>query len=259
MKLICWNVNGIRAAYKNGLKEFLAVEQPDIFCVQETKAQPDQLEEEQANPDSYTGYFSSAKKKGYSGVASFFKGNFKPASVESGIGLDVFDSEGRFLITELPGGITLYNIYFPSGTTGDHRQDFKYKFLDALTEHLCGLSKAKRDNLIICGDFNICHRDIDIHHPKEATKKQFSGFLPEERAWVDEFVKLGFVDCFRHVNGDQLHKYTWWSFRANSRAKNLGWRIDYFFVSKELAARIKDAQILDSVRGSDHCPITLVL
>jgi len=258
MKLISWNVNGIRSAYRKGLKDFLITEKPDLFCLQEIKAREEDLDDEQKVIDGYDISYFSAKKKGYSGVATFAssKSPFVPKKVQGGIGIEEYDSEGRFLISTHTN-FTLYNIYFPSGTTGDIRQDFKYKFLDDFFDHLASLPKAQKERLIICGDFNICHKDIDIHHPKTAEKRQLSGFLPDERKWMDKFVELGFVDTFRHVHGTKPGNYSWWSFRANSRAKNLGWRIDYIFVSSKLADKITNAAILGKVEGSDHCPVVL--
>ena len=265
VKLVCWNVNGIRSAHGKGLTSYLEKSAPDIICLQETKAHLAQLSAEQASPLGYTGVFVDAEKKGYSGVATLWRTDLKhpnltpeKSAIRFGIGDPTFDREGRFVISDHKKFL-LYNIYFPSGTSGDARQAYKYRFLDAFYNHLAALPKADRDRLVICGDFNICHREIDIHHPKEATKRQLTGFLPEERAWIDRFIQLGFVDCFRLIHGDQTQAYTWWSFRANSRAKNLGWRIDYFFVSTALADKVLGAEIESSVTGSDHCPINLVL
>lgn len=258
MKLISWNVNGIRAAYNKGLLAYLHAEAPDIVCIQETKAHSDQLSAEQIAPLSGPGYFSSAIKKGYSGVATLTTPASKPRDALTGIGIDIFDTEGRFLITE-HDSFTLYNIYFPSGTTGNIRQEFKYTFLEAVYDHLAALPAEKRDRSIVCGDFNICHRPIDIHHPDKAKKLELSGFLPEERAWLDRFVALGFVDTFRHVHGDISDRYSWWTYRAGARQKNLGWRIDYFFVPEAMKNRIQNADIQSSIPGSDHAPLVLEL
>ena len=257
-KLVSWNVNGIRAAYRKGLADFLQAERPDVLCLQETKARPDQLSEEEASPAGYTSAFASAKKAGYSGVATFCRANCPPKEVKAAIGMAAYDNEGRFVISDHDDFI-LYNIYFPSGTSGEVRQNFKYGFLDDLYAHLKNLPKAQRDRVIICGDYNICHKPIDIHHPAQAEKLGLSGFLPDERAWMDRFAALGFVDSFRQVHGAEVSAYSWWSFRANSRAKNLGWRIDYFFVAEALRSKIKDAAILPHVQGSDHCPVSLTL
>jgi len=260
MKLISWNVNGLRSIYTKGFATFVRKEKPDILCVQETKAQEKQLTDSEHSLKDYEPFYSSAKKKGYSGVATYIREHQPHAAkkLRAGIGAKQFDSEGRFLITH-HNGLILYNTYFPSGTTGDERQDFKYRFLDRFSKHLTSLPKSQQRKLVVCGDFNICHRPIDIHHPDVAEKREFSGFLPDERKWMDHFTELGFVDCFRLVQGDVKDKYTWWSFRAGSRRKNLGWRIDYFFVSKALAKKVTDAKILNKVTGSDHCPIVLEL
>ena len=257
MKLLCWNLNGIRSAHGKGLQNVLETLDPDIACFQETKAHLEQLPKEIHEKGEW--HFSSAKQRGYSGVATLIRNPAQsPMSVSLGIGEPRFDSEGRFVITEHKD-FTLYNIYFPSGTSGELRQAFKYEFLDAVLAHISNLPTKQRERLIITGDFNICHREIDIHHPEIATKRQLTGFLPEERAWMDRFVDAGFIDTFRLIHGDAKDRYTWWSYRANSREKNLGWRIDYFFVSQALRSRVKHAEIFGMVTGSDHCPILLEL
>ncbi|MCB0322859.1 MAG: exodeoxyribonuclease III [Bdellovibrionales bacterium] len=256
MKLICWNVNGLRSIQRKGLQGFLEEQQPDVLCLQETKICEDQLTAELEPPPSYRRICSSAQKRGYSGVATYLRTTV-PCEEEKllrGLGNTSFDNEGRYLVTRHPHFV-LYNIYFPSGTTGEARQQVKYDFLDHFLEHLQTLSAADRERLIICGDFNICHRPIDIHHPETAEKRKLSGFLPEERAWMDRFVDYGFVDTFRLIHGDIEKAYTWWTFRAGARQKNLGWRIDYIFVSEALAPQVRDAGILNTCEGSDHCPI----
>lgn len=257
MKLISWNVNGIRSIYKKGFESFLEAAQPDICCLQETKIDEKTLPSLTALPTKYESYFSCAKKPGYSGLATFSKARSKSETVRS-IQQECFDSEGRFLFTDHESFL-LYNTYFPSGTTGEVRQDFKYQFLDSFLSHLQSLSQKDKDRLIICGDFNICHRDIDIHHPEVAAKRELSGFLPPERAWIDSLLDFGFIDSYRQVHGDKTGQYSWWTYRAGARPKNLGWRIDYFFVSKALSSRIVDADLLSAVTGSDHCPISLTL
>jgi exodeoxyribonuclease III len=253
MKLISWNVNGLRSVSQKGFLDFVRKEKPDILCLQETKAQERQINHEDIVPEEYIAAFSSASKAGYSGVATYIHSQHKSEISKplTGIGIRKFDEEGRFLIHRHKHFL-LYNVYIPSGTTGDTRQDFKYKFLDVFRRHLTALPKADFSKLIICGDFNICHRDIDIHHPEEATKRGLSGFLPKERKWLDEFIKLGFVDSFRLINGDVKGVYSWWSFRAGARKKNLGWRIDYFLVAKALAKKVRGAAIESTVTGSDH-------
>ncbi len=255
MRILCWNVNGFRSAWGKGLPEFVAAQSPDIICLQETKAGAEVLAQAQYQFPGYSGFHSVATKKGYSGVSSYFRRGHEPKQILHGIGKKVFDQEGRFVISQ-HNDFDLYNLYYPSGTSGDERQDFKYKFLDALYDYLSGLSSRERARSVLCGDFNICHREIDIHHPKTAAKQQLTGFLPEERAWMDKFAELGFVDTFRKVHGDVPNQYSWWSFRANSRAKNLGWRIDYIWVAGALAGKIRDASMFMEQRGSDHCPIS---
>lgn len=258
MKLVSWNVNGIRAVYKKGFEKFLSSESPDIVCLQETKAWPEQLKEEELNPIGYKSAFSSAEKKGYSGVAVFYKENLKVEIVGTSIGIDKFDSEGRFIIFKVEDYL-IYNIYFPSGTSGDIRQTYKYEFLDAVCEHIKSLPKKDKKKVIVCGDYNICHKAIDIHHPDKAEKMEMSGFLPDERAWMDQFSELGFIDSFRYVNKDIKDKYSWWSYRAGARGKNLGWRIDYFFIAEAIKERLKDAYIKSEILGSDHAPIFIDL
>lgn len=259
MRLISWNVNGLRSVCAKGLYRFVAREKPDILCLQETKLQHEHLDYRELVPPGYDSYFFSAKKKGYSGVCIFFRDDLSPApkNLRTGIGDGPIDDEGRVLAADLPQ-FTLYNIYFPSGTMGEERQNFKYRFLDLIYRHFSSV-KQKKSNLLVCGDFNICHRPIDIHHPEIAEARGLSGFLPEERKWMDSFLALGFEDTFRRVNGDIPDRYTWWSFRAQSRQKNLGWRIDYFFASAGLANSVINADILGSVSGSDHCPIVIEL
>lgn len=257
MRIVTWNVNGIRSAHTKGMHQVFHELKPDIACLQETKAHEEQLSAELRGDGDW--YFSSAKKKGYSGVATVVHTkSFLPEKVSYGIGIPRFDEEGRFTITE-HGEITLYNVYFPSGTSGDERQAFKYEFLDAFLEHVKKLPPKRREKLIVTGDFNICHRPIDIHHPDVAEKRKLTGFLPEERKWMDTFAALGFADSFRLLNGDQPSRYTWWSQRAGSRGKNLGWRIDYFFVASGLKDRVVRAEIFEQISGSDHCPILLEL
>ncbi|MCB0317370.1 MAG: exodeoxyribonuclease III [Bdellovibrionales bacterium] len=258
VKLICWNVNGLRAIYKKNFKQFLSRQKADVICIQETKSWMDQLEESQINPAKYNGYFSEAEKKGYSGTATFVHQDHNVLAYEKQLNLPHFDKEGRFLVTRHKN-FDLYNCYFPSGSSGDLRQAFKYDFLDAFYNHLKNLPKKKRERLIICGDYNICHKEIDIHHPKEAERLELSGFLPAEREWMDEFAELGFIDAYRYINGEKKDCYTWWSYRGGARQKNLGWRIDYFFVGKALKKNIKQAKILSQTTGSDHCPISLEL
>lgn len=259
MKLISWNVNGIRSIYKKGFLDHVGTWDADIICLQEHKAQHEKLSDTILNIPGYRAYFSSALRPGYSGVTTYIRDFISVSSVQYGIGDSRFDDEGRFLILKIesPRPVLLYNIYFPSGTTGEVRQQYKYDFLDTVTSHLNSLPAEDRAKLIVTGDFNICHTELDIHHPETATKRQLSGFLPDERAWMDSLIEYGFVDSFRHHNGPVKDIYSWWTYRAGAREKNKGWRIDYFFVHKELARYISTADIYTEVRGSDHCPIAL--
>lgn len=250
MKLISYNVNGIRSAINKGFVEWLKEENPDIIGLQEIKAQEKDIDVTIFQDLGYESYWYPAVKRGYSGVAIFSK--VKPKSVKYGIGLNHYDDEGRIIQADFQD-FSFISSYFPSGTTGDIRQDFKYGFLDDVFGYMQDL---RRDNptLILSGDYNICHRPIDIHNP--ISNRNSSGFLPDERAWMDRFTESGFIDTFRYFNPNP-HHYTWWSFRANSRSKNLGWRIDYHMATRELQDRLKNAAILPNVKHSDHCPIVL--
>lgn len=251
MKIISYNVNGIRAALQKGLLGWLEKANPDVFCVQETKAHKDQVDTEAITQAGYPyQYWFSAQKKGYSGVAVFCKQ--EPKNVVYGTGLSFMDDEGRNLRVDYDG-VSIMSMYLPSGTNDD-RLSFKFTYMDEFQAYVNELKKEV-PNLVICGDYNICHEEIDIHNPK---MKGVSGFLPEERAWIDGFIKSGFVDSFRHLNKEPDH-YTWWSYRANSRANNKGWRIDYNMVSEPLASKIKRAYILPEAVHSDHCPIGVEL
>ncbi|MBU2650739.1 MAG: exodeoxyribonuclease III [Bacteroidetes bacterium] len=249
-KIVSYNVNGIRAAIGKGLTEWIRVVEPDIVCIQETKAQPDQIPVLEFEELGYKTYWFSAKKKGYSGVGILTKD--LPDKVVAGMGMPVYDDEGRFLRADY-GDISVVSVYHPSGSSGDERQAFKMKWLADFQEYIDRLKK-ERPNLIISGDYNICHQPIDIHDPVGNAKS--SGFLPEEREWMSGFINSGFVDSFRHFNNEPDH-YTWWSFRANARARNLGWRIDYNMVSEPIAGKMKGAMILPDAKHSDHCPATL--
>ncbi|MFK7920442.1 MAG: exodeoxyribonuclease III [Bacteroidia bacterium] len=248
-KIISYNVNGIRAASKKGLLDWLQEEKPDVLCIQETKAQKDQLDETILSPDGYHTYFYSAEKKGYSGVALFTRE--KPNHVEYGCGIERFDMEGRVIRADFDN-YSVISAYFPSGSSGDVRQAVKEDFLDEMFVYLNELRKTI-PNLIVCGDYNICHQAIDIHDP--VRNKTSSGFLPNEREWVTKFLDAGFVDSFRAIYPDTPEKYSWWSYRAGARARNKGWRIDYNMVAEPLKDAIKNADILSQVKHSDHCPI----
>lgn len=244
MKILTYNVNGIRAALKKDLTGFLTKEKPDVVCLQEIKATEDQIPLEDLKSLGYHCYWYSAQKKGYSGVAILSK--IKPTKVSMGCGHTLFDEEGR-VITAVIGDYTIVSAYFPSGTTGDIRQTIKYEFLDYFYDWAIQL-KTETPNLVICGDYNICHKEIDIHNP--VSNKNSSGFLPEERAWMDKWFASGFTDTFRAFN-PQPHEYTWWSYRANARANNKGWRIDY--ISTTESVQIAASGALQQDLQSDHC------
>lgn len=252
MKLISYNVNGIRAAMNKGFVDWLREENPDIIGLQEIKALEKDVDAATFQDLGYELYWFPAVKKGYSGVAIFTK--LKPTKVTYGMGINKYDDEGRMIRADFDE-FSFISSYFPSGTTGDIRQDFKYEFLDDFYGYIQDL-KNEKPKLIISGDYNICHKPIDIHNP--VSNKNSSGFLPEERAWMDKFTESGFIDTFRHFNSEP-HHYSWWSFRANSRVKNLGWRIDYHMASIELQNKLKRAVILPTIQHSDHCPIVLEL
>ncbi|MGD0709898.1 MAG: exodeoxyribonuclease III [Bacteroidales bacterium] len=250
MKIITYNVNGIRAALGKGLIEWIKTVNPDIICMQETKAQPEQLPLFDFEEAGYLNYWYSAQKKGYSGVAILTKK--KPDHVFYGMGIEKYDNEGRFLRVDY-GDISVVSVYHPSGSSGDERQAFKMIWLEDFLKYINELKKSC-PNLILCGDYNICHKPIDIHDPiRNATS---SGFLPEEREWLTRFIDSGFIDSFRFFNKEPK-QYTWWSFRANARSKNLGWRIDYNMVSLPLENKLKRSVILPEAKHSDHCPVLL--
>ena len=250
MKIISYNVNGIRAAMKKGLLTWLADEDPAIFCLQETKAHPDQIDRNLIHQLGYKDYWVSAVKKGYSGVAIFSK--IEPLHVEYGCGIQKYDDEGRVIRLDF-SDFSIMNVYMPSGTSGELRQAFKMQWLDDFRYYISNLHQ-ELPNLIICGDFNIAHKEIDIHNP--VSNKKSSGFLPEEREWVSQFLATGFIDTFRLFN-DAPHRYSWWTYRFGARGNNKGWRIDYFVVTKSLNDRLVSADILDDVIHSDHCPTLL--
>ncbi len=253
MRIITWNVNGIRAVYKKNLIPFVQRASADILCLQETKAHQEQVETELKTLGYPYCYWSSAVKKGYSGVATFC--SQEPHSVQTGISYPDYESEGRFVITEYPKFI-LYNIYFPNGGSGDVRHQFKQGFLKRLLEHL-KLQLSQGRQIIMVGDYNIAHRDVDVYDPIRLAK--ISGFLPEEREWMDQLHALGFIDTYRHFNSTEKEKYSWWSYKELARPSNRGWRIDYISVTKGLEKYLKSADMWDRVEGSDHCPVVLDL
>lgn len=250
-KLISWNVNGLRAVEKKGFIDFLNTCGADILAIQETKAMPEQLSEALRAPKGWHAYFCAAERKGYSGVAVYTRR--EPLSVQYGLGVEEFDREGRTLILEFPTFFFL-NIYYPNGGQGPERIDFKLRFYDCFLKKSKELFKTGK-TVIVCGDVNTAHQPIDLARPKE--NETHTGFLPEERVWLDKFIQEGYTDTFRHFVQDGGH-YTWWDYKTGARARNVGWRIDYFFIDTPSVGKLKSAQMLSDVMGSDHCPIELV-
>ena len=250
MKIVTYNVNGIRAAMKKGLVEWLVKINPDVVLLQEVKAEKDQVDVNQFEALGYDVHWKSAEKKGYSGVALMSK--LPVSDVKTEIGIDKYDSEGRYIHANINGAIVA-SAYFPSGSSGDERQQFKFGFLRDFNEYQRAL-RSQYQNIVIGGDYNICHQDIDIHNPKANQKS--SGFLPEEREWMTQFLSDGWVDSLRHLNKNP-HLYTWWrqSFGGKVRAENKGWRIDYLCISEPALPLLKSATILSDAVHSDHCPV----
>lgn len=247
MKLLSWNVNGIRAISKKGFVDWFLEYKPGILCLQETKAEPEQVPDEIMAVQGYSKYFVSAEKKGYSGVGII--SSIEPEKIETGLGIAEFDREGRVLIAHY-SNLILYNIYFPNGKASAERLRYKMDFYDAVMKH--SVKNAKKKPVLICGDVNTAHKEIDLARPKENEKT--SGFLPEERAWIDKFLSKGFYDTFRAFN-EKPEQYSWWDYKTKARERNIGWRIDYFFASNSARDIVKDAFILNEVEGSDHCPV----
>ena len=252
VKLYSWNVNGIRAVQKKGFIDWVVETDPDILCLQETKAQVEQLDDELVNIPGYYSYFNSAERKGYSGTAVYTK--IKPIRVWTGLPNERFNAEGRTISMEFDDFI-LMNIYFPNGKSKEERLQFKMDFYDELQAYVVGLVEEGK-NVIVCGDYNTAHNEIDLKNPK--TNEKSSGFLPIERKWMDGFEKSGFVDIFRHIYPEEV-KYSWWSYRFKARQNNAGWRIDYFFVNEAFVDKVKVAEIHNEVMGSDHCPISIII
>lgn len=250
MKIISYNVNGIRAAINKGLIDWLAEAQPDVLCLQETKARPEQVDTTGFEKLGYSLYWESAEKKGYSGVAIITK--TIPEHVEVGCGISQYDDEGRVIRADY-GDFSLMNVYMPSGTSGEERQAFKMRWLDDFYNYAHQIAKEKKQ-LIIVGDYNIAHEEIDIHNPKG--NKNNSGFLPEEREWVTKFIDSGFIDSYRYLNPDD-QRYSWWTYRFGARGNNKGWRIDYQMATNNMASRLTRADLLNDVVHSDHCPTML--
>ncbi|MGQ9537177.1 MAG: exodeoxyribonuclease III [Actinomycetota bacterium] len=252
LRLISWNVNGLRAIHARGFLDWFLDARPDILCLQETRAHEDQLPRELREVEGYRAWFSSPSRRGYSGVAVYSRP--EPLAVRGGMGIPRFDEEGRLLAADF-GGFLLFNVYFPNGKQSRERLAYKLDFYAAFLDHVEAL-RAKGRSIVICGDFNTAHREIDLARPKENSR--VSGFLPEERAWLDRLVEHGYLDTFRMFNREPGH-YTWWDQKTGARERNVGWRIDYFFVSSDLEDKVKEAFILPEVGGSDHCPVGLVL
>ena len=252
MKILSWNVNGIRAADKKGLFDFIKKESPDIFCLQEIKATSVQIPPHLKNFPGYHVFINPAERGGYSGVATFSKE--KPTDTRKGFNINRFDREGRILINEYPS-FTLFNIYFPNGKKNRERLDYKMDFYEAFLNDVDNL-KSKGKNIIACGDFNTAHKELDLARPKENEK--ISGFLPIERAWIDKFIEHGYTDTFRYFN-KQPNQYSWWDLKTKARQRNVGWRIDYFFVNNEFVPKVKKAFIMHDVMGSDHCPVGILI
>jgi exodeoxyribonuclease-3 len=255
MNIICWNVNGLRALHKKGNFKWLIDQSPDIFCMQEVKVQEDQLIDEIKKIEGYYAYFDHSKlKKGYSGVAVYSK--IKPEKVDYGMGIPEFDQEGRLLALHFKDFI-FFTVYFPNGGGGPVRLDYKLRFYDAFLEHIQKLKKQTGKKIIFCGDVNTAHEAIDLARPKE--NEENTGFLPEERAWLDEVLNQGFVDVYRNFYPTKTGAYTYWDIKSAARERNVGWRIDYFFVSQDALKDLKSIKIHSEIYGSDHCPIELTI
>jgi exodeoxyribonuclease III len=253
MKLYSWNVNGIRAGQRKGFLDWFAEAQPDILTVQETKARPEQLDEELRNPEGYHTYWVSAEKKGYSGVGLYSK--IEPNDIKLGLGIEKFDSEGRTIIAEYDDFV-LMTTYLPNGSRDHHRVPYKMEYKEAFLDYANGLREAGK-SVVFVGDINTAHNDIDLARPKQ--NKKTTGFLREERDWIDKVIEQGYIDIYRDLNPDKEGAYSWWSMRSGARDKNIGWRIDMFFISPDLRDKVETAEIHADVLGSDHCPISLTL
>ena len=252
MKISSWNLNGIRAAYQKGLLDWIKKDDSDIFCFQEIKANENQIPEELLALDSYQTYINPAQKAGYSGVALFTR--LKPEEVEFGIGVENFDREGRVIKIRFPD-FTLFNVYFPNGQRSQERVGFKLEFYEYLLD-ICKKLMDQGENVIVTGDFNTAHNEIDLKNPKPNMKN--SGFLPEERAWIDRYLKNGFTDIYRELYPEKV-EYTWWSYRNSARERNIGWRLDYFLITDGIKPLVLDIQNQTEIPGSDHCPVSLIL
>lgn len=252
MKITTWNVNGIRAVMQKGALGWVSEHLPDVLCLQEVKAFREQASPLDETLAGYSGYWNSAKKPGYSGVAVYTR--VEPLEVAFGLGEDEFDNEGRVIRLVFPD-FTLYNIYFPNGQRGQDRVDFKLRFYACLLDQ-CDQAHADGGRVVITGDFNTAHKEIDLKNPKG--NQNTSGFLPEERVWIDRYLEHGFSDAYRRLYPERV-EYTWWTYISNARARNVGWRLDYFLVSEALMSQVRDVVIHADIYGSDHCPVTLTL
>jgi exodeoxyribonuclease-3 len=252
LKITTWNVNGYRAILRKDAMQWIPDVTPDVLCLQETKLQIDQISEDEASIDGYDSVWNSAERKGYSGVATFF--NKQPIEIETGIGIEKFDNEGRVIRLKFED-FFLYNIYFPNGGEGNKRVPFKLEFYEELLK-ICDDLHDQGEKLIITGDFNTAHNEIDLANPKANEKN--TGFLPEERVWIDKYLEHQFVDAYRELYPDRV-QYTWWTYRYNARMNNIGWRLDYYLISESLMERVEDVVIHTEIMGSDHCPVTLIL
>lgn len=251
MRLLSWNVNGLRAVEKKGFADWLLEEGPELLAIQETKADESQLSDGLKEIGPYKGYFSSGEKKGYSGTALYSKK--PPLKIERGIGREEFDREGRIL-TAFYDDFILFNCYFPNGGASPERLQYKMDFYDAVLEYFQSL---QHENLLICGDVNTAHQAIDLARPKENSMN--TGFLDMEREWITKLLEAGFIDTFRHFHPDEEGRYSWWDYKTRARQRNVGWRLDYFFAANHMEDKLSTADILADVAGSDHCPIELVL
>jgi len=252
VKITTWNVNGFRAVLRKNAFEWIPDVDPDVLCFQEIKATLNQISAEEAIIEPYEGIWNPAERKGYSGTATYFKNS--PLSHEKGFGIEHFDVEGRVIQLKYPD-FYLYNIYFPNGGEGNKRVPYKLEFYEAFLE-ICDDLHAKGENIIITGDFNTAHQEIDLANPKQNEKN--TGFLPEERVWIDRYLEHGFKDAYRELYPEE-EKYTWWTYRFNSRERDIGWRLDYYLVSDALMDRVEDVVIHGDIMGSDHCPVSLIL
>lgn len=253
LKLYSWNVNGLRAAHRKGFLTWLEQTSPDILGIQETKCHPDQLEDDLRQPPGYHTYWASAEKKGYSGVALYTRQ--APHSVQIGLGIDEFDREGRTIVAEYDDFVFI-TAYFPNGSRDHSRVPYKMQYkADFLT--YCNNLRAAGKSVIFCGDVNTAHQEIDLARPRQ--NQNTTGFLAEERAWIDEVTAQGYIDTFRWLYPERSEAYSWWSYIGGARSRNVGWRLDYFFASPDMAGHIEDAAIHPNVTGSDHCPVSLTL